>query len=269
MFDELIINLFPHFRPLSQILTLNIELASTCSEVPSSDPIDQEVLGQIEVIFKHAACLNASFLGGDPEKHVACTSSNHGVDMDIAESTFEFIRKIENAGLMQLIRDSVTSDLVKTLTTSPAHVEALRIYLVLPLYHEFANAKNNQTLHSPFSEAVMRLPEIPQRILKQWWGSQSVEYFERLVECFKGVVAYVIHFNFKQADEEQKTIVRYEKNLLLALQFLRLLYEINDGYRRHRVPDETFVLCDLTENVDIQGDYVGKLLNKNVSDFVL
>lgn len=59
-------------------------------------------------------------------------------------------------------------------------------------------------------------------------------------------------------------IVRYEKNLLLALRFLRLLYEINHQ-RRHRVPYEAFSICDLTDNVDIQRDYVGKLLNKDVS----
>lgn len=196
---------FPLISPSSQILTLNIELTSTCSEIPAKDPIDQEMLGTIELIFKHPACLNGSFLV-DPEKHTACTSTNHGIDLDIAESTFEYIRKIENKGLMQLIRDSVTGELLKSLTSSPAHVEALRVYLILPLFHEFANAKNNPVLHSPFSEAVLRLAEIPQRILRQWWAAQSVEYFERLVVCFKEVVTYVIHYNFKTTVEQEKTV---------------------------------------------------------------
>lgn len=245
-------------------MTLNIELTSNCAEIPANATVDQEILSNIEVIFKHPACINGSFLS-DPEKHVACTSTNHGVDLDIAESTFEYVRKIENEGLMQLIRDSVTNDLLKSLTISPAHVEALRIYLILPWFHEFANAKNNPKLHSPFSEAVLRLSEIPQRILKQWWGAQSPQYFERLVMCFKEVVGYVIHYNFHRSAEQEKTIVQYEKNLLLALQFLRLLYEINHVYRRERVPYEAFIINDLVDTVDIQRDYVGKLLNKDVS----
>lgn len=193
------------YRPASQILTLTIELTSTCAEIPANSAIDQEMLGNVEVIFKHPACINGSFLS-DPDKHVACTSTSHGVDLDIAESTFEYIRKIENVGLMQLIRDSVTAELLKSLTSSPAHVEALRVYLILPLFHEFANAKNNPVLHSPFSEAVLRLSEIPQRILRQWWGAQTVEYFERLVECFKGVVVYVIHYNFNKTAEQEKAV---------------------------------------------------------------
>lgn len=155
------------------------------------------------MIFKHAACINASFLT-DTDKPVACTSKNHGVDMDIAESTFEYVRKIENSGLMQSIKDSVTTELLKSLPPNPAHVEALRIYLVLPLYHEFANSRNNPVLHSPFSLTVLKkLPEIPRNILKRWWSWQSDEYFERLVECFKGVVTHVIHFNFQRVDEEK------------------------------------------------------------------
>lgn len=173
--------------------------------MPANAAIDQEILGNVEVIFKHPACINGSFLS-DAEKHVGCTSTNHGVDLEIAESTFEFIKKIENAGLMQLIRDSVTTDLLKSLPSSPAHVEALRLYLILPLFHEFLNAKNNAVLHSPFSEAVLRLSEIPKRILKQWWAGQSVEYFERLVGCFKEVVSYVIHYNFQKTDEQKKIV---------------------------------------------------------------
>lgn len=221
------------------------------------------------MIFKHSACLNGSFLG-DPEKHVACTSTSPGVDLDRAEHTFQFVRQIENEGMRQLIRDCVTGELLQrpSLASSPAHVEALRVYLLLPLYHEFANAKNNPVLHSPFSEAVLRLAAIPQRILQQWWAAQSVDYFERLVVCFKEVVAYVIHYNFRTttAAEQERTVVRYEKNLLLALRFLRLLYEINHSHRQHlRIPYDAFTICDLTDNVDIQRDYIGKLLNKDVS----
>lgn len=83
---------------------------------------------------------------------------------------------------------------MKSLVPSPADVETLRIYLLLPLYHEFINSKNYEKLHTPFSNAVIRLNEIPRKIVAKWWSQTPLEWFEHLVSSFKNVVIYIISF---------------------------------------------------------------------------
>lgn len=77
---------------------------------------------------------------------------------------------------------------------SPADVETLRLYLILPIYHEFVNSKNYETLHTPFSNAVLRLKEIPRKIVVMWWAQTPIDWFENLVSNYKNVVAHIISF---------------------------------------------------------------------------
>ena len=92
------------------------------------------------------------------------------------------------------IWDKITNELLSSLTPSPADVETLRIYLVLPLYHEFVNSKNYEKLHTPFSNAITRLNEIPKKIVGKWWSQTTLEWFERLVSSYKDVVSYIVSF---------------------------------------------------------------------------
>lgn len=163
---------------------------------------------------------------------------------------------------------------------SPADVEVLRIYLTLPIYHEFVNSKNFEKLHSPFINAVMGLRDVPLRIISNWWANQSVEYFERLVEIFKGVVLVSCSIKFRpfltligflckihwvqhiMTIEMKKTTgtamtAQYvnEGHLEMALRMIRLLSTMNDKHRTKRIACDAFYLPELMEYVDLQSDY--------------
>lgn len=71
-------------------------------------------------------------------------------------------------------------------------MEALRVFLILPLYHEFNNAKQHKELHKPFVNAVLKLQPQANRVLGSWWAMASKDYFEKLVIVFKGVVGFII-----------------------------------------------------------------------------
>lgn len=86
----------------------------------------------------------------------------------------------------------MTEDLLNKLSSSPPDVETLRIYLILPLYHEFNNPKQHLKLHKPFATALLRLQQPANRIIGGWWASTSHDYFERLVNIFKSVVCFII-----------------------------------------------------------------------------
>ncbi|XP_059615438.1 probable E3 ubiquitin-protein ligase HERC4 isoform X2 [Phlebotomus argentipes] len=251
----------------TQICQLSLELASSFSDLTKDSNVDLDVISILEVIFKNQACLNASFLK-ESEEHRPCTSKNHGVDVAIAENAFEYIRKVENESIKNLIWESITTDLIQSLKAKPPDVETLRIYLILPLYHEFINSKNYSKLHTPFSQAVLRLSECPSRIVHRWWSEQSVEYFERLVECFKGVVTYILNFQYRQ-DASNRLVIGYEKNLHMALNLMLNLFVSNHKYRTQKVAHEVFCVNDLHETVDIQKDYVMWLYDKDNKSFHL
>lgn len=147
-------------------------------------------------------------------------------------------------------------------------METLRIYLILPLYHEFINSKNYQKLHTPFSNAVLRLPQCPSRIVHKWWSEQSVEYFERLIECFKGVVTYIVNFQYRQ-DASSRLVIGYEKNLHMALNLMLNLFVSNHKYRTEKLPYDVFYVNELHETVDIQKDYLMWLYDKDSTSFHL
>lgn len=159
------------------------------------------------------------------------------------------------------IWDGVTTDLINSLKSSPADIETLRIYLILPLYHEFVNSKHYRTLHAPFCRAVLQLTQNPRTIILRWWCDQSKDYFERLVDIFRGVVSYIIDYQVKTT-AGAKPRVEYDANLELALNTMRLLFAAN--HHSKKVPYDVFTIPELTENIDLRSDYVSWLMDKCV-----
>lgn len=187
------------------------------------------------------------------------------------------------------IWDKITNELLSSLAPSPADVETLRVYLLLPFYHEFVNSKNYEVLHTPFSKAVCGLNEIPRKIVGKWWAQMSSDWFEHLVSNFKDVVAYIISFkippivgspsqkrvslfcnrNFKMCIKKNihmyiLQLVRFNSNLVAALKMLLFLHYVNNTERKEKVHYEIFHWPELPDFVDIQQEYLHWLFDKNV-----
>lgn len=118
----------------------------------------------------------------------------------------------------------------------------------------------------------MQLTNLPKKCIKHWWANSSIEYFERLVEIFKGVITYIMEFkyNFKQSSQE-KQYISYEVNIELALNVLLFLYQINHEQRITKVPYDIFQFPELTEYADLGQDYLRWLFktNKDTNNFYL
>lgn len=250
-------------------------------------------MSSFETLFRSLACLNGSFLQSG-EAHMCCSRKNPGINMDEAEIAFGYIRKMENLSLKNIVSkfvfgyfafpfefhfgfslsfslilfsdwikiwDGITTQIIQSLTTNPADVEVLRVYLLLPIYHEFINSKNYEKLHTPFARAVIGLTHLPLTILTNWWSKQSSDYFERLVESYKGVVMHILTFKFAKSnnisdtEEMELPTVTYEPNLDVSLKMLKLLNEINMNQRSNRLSYETFYLPDITDMVNLQKDF--------------
>lgn len=258
-------------RSTTQILTLKMELISSLAEIENSSKVDIDVLQTIETIFRSQNCINASFLLNNRE-NLFCSSKCSGLNIKTAMECFEMLQKVENESVKDLIWDCVTTSLLGSLIPSPADVETLRIYLILPLYHEFINGKNYLKLHSPFSQSIQSLSKNAMKVLMSWWLDISREYFERLVEIFKSVAYYIIHFHIlkriKTDDTKTKQYIGYDAHLKLALETMAIFYQIN-AKRVEKVRVEVFHITELTEIADLQEDFLRWSFEKNVSELIV
>lgn len=57
------------------------------------------------------------------------------------------------------------SSILPSLAISPPDVETLRLYLTLPFYHEFDNARHSAKLQGPFAAAFLRLKSEASKIV--------------------------------------------------------------------------------------------------------
>lgn len=151
------------------------------------------------------------------------------------------------------------------------------------MYHEFMNSKNYQKLHTPFANAILNLEFKALTVVKTWWSKTSPEYFERLVDIYKEVVKYMMHFEAKKIRNANKKVSEshfllnlfvyileffqlvLEQNFKLALSIMTICYQINHSKRIQKVPYETFHIPEVVEYFDIRDDYCRWNFDNSVS----
>ncbi|XP_070070832.1 probable E3 ubiquitin-protein ligase HERC3 isoform X1 [Drosophila takahashii] len=261
---------FRNYRPKSQILALTADVTKQCAHFKQSDQSDMDLLSSIELIFKSQACWNGSFLL-DHERHFGCSVRNHGLDLEAAQLAFDNLRVVENESIKQVIWDNITKELVGSLVSSPADVESMRLYLLLPLYHEFVNSKHYKALQVPFAIAIFKLTENPRKVLMKWLSQTPAEYFEHLVQNFLHVVVHIISFKMGLAAvnpsaERRHRLLPYNKELEVILKLMQTLCVINN-LRDERLSYQTFYWPDLADYADVQQEYVKWIMADTASEF--
>lgn len=258
------------YEPKSQILALTADATKQCARFKEGDQSDLDLLHSMEQIFKSQSCLNGSFLL-DQDKHFGCSARNYGLDLTAAQLAFDNLRKVENQSIKQVIWDNLTKELLGSLVASPADVESMRLYLLLPLYHEFVNSKHYKTLHVPFALATFKLTENPRKVLDKWWGHTPAEYFEQMVNNFLHVVMHIISFKMgieviNPNEPRQKKLLPYNKDLEIVLKLLANLCRVND-MREDRLNYQLFHWPDLSDYVDVQQEYFRWTMHETYSEF--
>ncbi|KAH8302427.1 hypothetical protein KR044_006384, partial [Drosophila immigrans] len=261
------------YQPKSQILTLTAEATQECSRIKDGEKIDLDLLHAMEKIFKSQACLNGSFLL-DQDKHFACSTRNNGLDLKMAQLAFDNLRKVENQSIKQVIWENLTTDLLGSLVASPADTESMRLYLLLPLYHEFVNSKHYKALHVPFALATLKLSENAGKVLVKWWSQTPIEYFEQMVNHNLHAVMHIISFKMglevidynQRINQNGFRKLNHNKDLEVLLRMLNTLVTIN-GRREDRLHYQQFHLPDLTDYVDVQQEYLHWVLSEKCAQF--
>lgn len=266
-----------------------MSLAERCASIEKNESVDLTLMSSLESRFRSSSCLNGSFLVSNGS-HINCTTKNPGINIGDADIAFRFLRKMEHPSLRSIvwfliiiklilnfsnfvghflkfvflfslffdkqIFEGITTQIIPSLTSSPADVEVLRIYLLLPFYHEFIKPRNYEQLQAPFGRAVLNLTPIAQIVVRHWWMDQTISYFEQLVESFKGVVLHIIVSKHDKINKSGtvRLFVTYDSNLDSALKMLELLLQVN-SQRKDRLSYEAFYLPDITDKIDLQKDF--------------
>ncbi|CAB3239386.1 unnamed protein product [Arctia plantaginis] len=238
-----------------QIVTLSIPKLGTCEVFKDDDVVNQDLLAYLETVFGSLACVNGSFLTPN-NAHYGCSTKVPGVDLKKAEQAFTIISRFENSTIKELIFTNLTENIIKKMKSSPPDAEVLRMFLVLPLYHEMRNPRRHVELQGPFAEAYNNLVGQAQRLVNVWYETESVEYFEMLVDIFKSVVVYELRQPAVIANKR----IYFSHSIIQILNTLSTLNKINFvNPKKPKIPAECFYIEDLCNHVDIATDYINWL----------
>uniref|UniRef100_A0A4W3I9N5 HECT and RLD domain containing E3 ubiquitin protein ligase 3 n=1 Tax=Callorhinchus milii TaxID=7868 RepID=A0A4W3I9N5_CALMI len=177
------------------------------------------------------------------DEHFKTGPWSSGVDLIAARLFFDKMAKTEYSKLLQQNR------LIAQLPTSPPDFEAMRAFLILPVFPLFQDPKNYLTLTLPFAAAVLRLDANPSKVLDNWWSEVDIGYFCRLVEIYKNAVVFLL--------TRMKTLQLaplLSHYVIYALRVLEKLYKVN--MNANRVAYDVFYVHELNNLVNIETDYL-------------
>lgn len=238
--------------PKKQTLSLSIPKLSACQMFKDGDRVNQDLMAYLETVFASLACINGSFLL-ENNAHYNCNTRSPGVDMRKAEEGFTLLSRIENSSIKELIFNNITQQLLTGFKSSPPDTEVLRLFLIVPYYHEMRNPRRHPELQGPFAEALNNLQPVPAKIVCMWWSLQSAEYFEMLVDIFKSVIVYEL-MQQTVATSKKINFSHSLKQILDALAFLNKINFANQNSPKLRA--EVFYVENLCNYIDITRDYI-------------
>ncbi|XP_064600028.1 probable E3 ubiquitin-protein ligase HERC4 isoform X2 [Liolophura sinensis] len=242
------------FRVLKEdrrILHLSDQIVDRICELSVDDRPPAELSEKCEMLFGSASCLNSSFLMRE-NKHFRASSKNHGVDLESAKCLLQRLGEMKNKILSHIICGTLESKLLRELPSSPPDVEALRLYLFLPLCHLFDNPRHYRTIICPFGESIIKLDKSASKIIDLWWSSQKAEEINRLVYIYKQVVVYILNL---PSPTDQNDVMGRQRCLHTSMEVLKKLNSVNE-MNGQIIPYHRFYIAELTEKVNIKADYV-------------
>ncbi|ENN74042.1 hypothetical protein YQE_09366, partial [Dendroctonus ponderosae] len=157
-----------------------------------------------------------------------------------------------NQFLVLNIFTGITDYILNELTPNPPDVESLRVYLILPLYHEFNNTKQYAKLQKPFATQVLRLKQPANKVVREWWSMMTADYFEKLINIFKNVASHIL----RNQNIPQGRTVFYDSALVAMLDIMVFLNKLNHNIDGLKVPYDIFHMNELHDYLDVRFDYV-------------
>uniref|UniRef100_A0A0B7B3C0 HECT domain-containing protein n=2 Tax=Arion vulgaris TaxID=1028688 RepID=A0A0B7B3C0_9EUPU len=237
--------------PSRQILTLSQSRIDVLRSLNAADLPPSEIVDDLEKIFSSASCLNGSFLLPNDE-HYGSNSKKHGLDMNAVRKFFEDLGNVSNRAIMQHIITNIEQHLIPLLPASPADVEALRLYLILPECHLFDVPKLYSSIICPFAKNILSLDRVALKVLDSWWTSNQPTFFNRLVVIYKQCIEYLLNLPDTTNPLE---VNKRQSSLFTSMEILQKLNQVNE-MNNQIIPYYKFYVPELKDKVNIREDYI-------------
>ncbi|XP_067850559.1 probable E3 ubiquitin-protein ligase HERC4 isoform X2 [Heptranchias perlo] len=217
----------------------NQGFAEFCDEVDLVSSIDQSSLNTLKRImtvdnllgkelckntkkailqaFSATQTLNGSFLEVSKDNHFKTSQADRsGLDMSKVNLTFK--KLAENSSMLQQVTAAVQNNLIPSLPKSPACVEAMRVYIILPALIMLEEQKDLTKLN----RAILSLEKSHFKILECWWTTMPSKFFVRLVKMYKKESHRLLQLAMVDSSGD------YSK-LHDSLKILQALYKVNSS----------------------------------------
>lgn len=142
--------------------------------------------------------------------------------------------------------------MIPKLSRVPPDVETLRIFLSLPLYHGFEDVSQIEVLQTPFNHCLATLNPIPAKVVANWIGEQSKDYFRKVVDNLRSAVLSVL-----QKLSRSGSTSAINKSLEANLKVMEILSQINR--KKLIIPHENFYIDEVQSLVNLRERYMMKL----------
>ncbi|XP_063077921.1 E3 ISG15--protein ligase HERC5-like isoform X2 [Engraulis encrasicolus] len=216
----------------------------------------KKIMKEIRNVFSSASCINGSFVEKSFDKHFLTNKDSSGLDLSIARLAFEKLGGKQD--VLTEVERVVCQDLLPSLSSRPAGVEGLRVYLILPeLLRVLLKQQQGTQLAVSLAEAILRLHPDSLKALERLWSKLPGSYLRTLLKVFRKVAGKVFEDGVKQA----------QSNILALQPTVTVLQRVYETVRRgkRRIEDQCFRVKEFS-SLGKEVQFMEKDMQPKISD---
>ncbi|XP_078065271.1 putative E3 ubiquitin-protein ligase HERC3 [Mustelus asterias] len=193
----------------------------------------KEIRMAIKQAFSSSQILCGSFLDVRKDGYFKTNKEVSGLDLSAVRRGFENLAK--NSSMLRQVKNAVQNYLIPSLPRSPACVETMRVYIILPeLIAVLEDPRDSAMLTDSLNKAILSLEESYFKILECWWSTMSDDFFTRLVCVYQIESKRLLQLAMDSTLKEMN-------KLHDSLKILQRLYQVNSS-RCMKIPEATFCI---------------------------
>ncbi|XP_072351450.1 probable E3 ubiquitin-protein ligase HERC4 isoform X2 [Scyliorhinus torazame] len=190
--------------------------------------MDKNTTKAIVRAFSSSQNLSGSFLDVSKDGHFNTNGEVSGLDMSAVY--LGFVKLVKNSSVLEKVKNAVEDKLIPSLPQSPACVETLRVYIILP--ELIAVLTDSATLTDSLNKAILSLQESYFKILECWWSTMPYYFFMRLVRSYQKESKQLLQITMVDTSKDNT-------KLLASLKILQALYKVNPS-RHQKISEINF-----------------------------
>ncbi|XP_041049805.1 probable E3 ubiquitin-protein ligase HERC4 isoform X2 [Carcharodon carcharias] len=183
--------------------------------------------------FSSSQALCGSFLDVSKDGHFKTSGEMSG--LDTSAIYLGFVKLAKDPSILEKVKNAVQNYLIPLLPRSPACVEAMRVYIILPeLIAVLKEPRDTTMLMDSLTKAILSLEESYFKTLECWWCTMPYYFFMRLVRMYQKESKQLLHIVMADTSKDNS-------QLHDSLKILQTLYKVNLS-REEKILEKNFCI---------------------------